>query len=159
LTISDTRSSRDDESGRLLGELFARAGFRVVEHVIVPDEIDIIQRQILAFVSRSDIDAVVSNGGTGITPRDCTFEAIAPLLDKTLDGFGEAFRRLSWEQVGARSVLSRALAGSLGGKFVAALPGSPAAVRLAVDALLVPVLAHATSLLTGRTAHDETPPC
>ncbi len=127
--------------------------------MIVRDEVEAIRHQLQEFVRRSDIDAVVTNGGTGIASRDCTIEAIAPLLDKTLDGFGEAFRRMSWEQVGARSVLSRALAGSLGGKFVAALPGSPAAVRLAVDALLVPVLAHATSLLAGRTAHGQTPPC
>jgi molybdenum cofactor biosynthesis protein B len=94
-------------------------------------------------------DAIVTTGGTGIAPRDRTYEAIEALLEKRLDGFGEAFRRLSWDEVGPRAVLSRALAGVHRGRIVAALPGSPKAVVLAVDQVLAPILAHAVALARG----------
>jgi molybdenum cofactor biosynthesis protein B len=90
------------------------------------------------------------DGRDGIAPRDTTYETIAALLEKTLDGFGEAFRRLSWDEVGPRAVLSRAVAGVHRGRVVAALPGSPKAVVLAVDRVLAPILAHATALAQGK---------
>jgi molybdenum cofactor biosynthesis protein B len=93
----------------------------------------------------------VTTGGTGIAPTDRTFEAVDQLLEKRLDGFGEAFRRLSWDQIGPRAVLSRAVAGVHRGRIVAALPGSPKAVVLAVDAILAPILAHAVALVRGET--------
>lgn len=89
------------------------------------------------------------SGGTGIAPRDVTYESVEPLIEKRLDGFGEAFRRLSWDEVGARSVLSRAIAGTRGRVLIVALPGSPNAVRLAVDRVLAPILGHAIKLLQG----------
>ena len=95
-------------------------------------------------------DAVVITGGTGIAPRDRTIEAVEPLFQKTLVGFGEAFRRLSWDEIGPKAVLSRATAGVLRGRIVIALPGSPAAVRLAVDKIIGPTLAHAVELASGR---------
>jgi len=149
-TLSDTRTPEDDVGGKLLGERLIAAGFVVVSHVILREEPDTL-REAIAFACDADVaDAIVLTGGTGIAPRDRTLETIEPLFDKRLDGFGEAFRRLSWEQIGPRAILSRAAAGVVRGKVVAALPGSPDAVRLAVDALLAPTLAHAIALASGR---------
>jgi len=153
ITISDTRTTTSDKSGSELGELFRAAGFTVVEHRIVPDEPERIRDALGEIADHDRGDVIVTTGGTGIAPRDVTIEVIEPLLDKRLDGFGEAFRRLSWDEVGPRAVLSRAVAGSYRGRFVAALPGSPRAVRLAVRELLIPLVEHAVALLRGRTAH------
>ncbi len=148
VTVSDTRTAADDEGGALLGELLRGAGFTVLRHAIVPDEPERLRATVLAALDEG-ADAVISTGGTGIAPRDQTYEAVSGLLDKTLDGFGEAFRRLSWEQVGARSILSRAVAGTRGRGVVIALPGSPKALRLAVEALIAPTLGHMVALLRG----------
>ena len=147
VTVSDTRTDADDEGGAVLVERLRAAGATVVEHARVRDEPEAIRAAVEALLARSDVDAVVTTGGTGIAPRDQTLEALAPLLDKTLDGFGEALRRLSWEQVGARSMLSRAAAGVARGRILVMLPGSPKAVTLAVDALLAPTLGHMVALL------------
>lgn len=155
VTISDTRAPATDESGRRLRELLGHAGFTLSEHRIVRDEPAEL-RALLDAVAEQDLaDAVISTGGTGIAPRDQTIEALSPLLEKRLDGFGEAFRRLSFDQIGARSILSRALAGTARGRFIAALPGSPRAVELALEALLIPVLEHAVQLLQGRPARHH----
>ena len=103
-----------------------------------------------ALVADPSVDAVVTTGGTGIAPRDQSYEAIDGLLERRLDGFGEAFRRLSWAEVGPRAILSRAVAGTFGGKIVAALPGSPRALALAVEQILAPVLPHAAAQAAGR---------
>jgi molybdenum cofactor biosynthesis protein B len=145
LTLSDTRTPADDEGGRLLGELLAAAGFEVVSHAIVREDDAAIRAAVLERCS-ADVGAVVLTGGTGVAPRDRTIEVLAPLFDKTIDGFGEAFRRLSWDQVGPRAILSRAAAGVVRGRVVAALPGSLKAVRLGVEQLLAPTLAHAVEL-------------
>ena len=147
LTISDTRTAADDHGGALLGERLRAAGAELVSHSRVTDDPAAILAAVSALLDDPDIDAVVTTGGTGIAPRDQAIEAVTPLLEKTLDGFGEAFRRLSWEQVGARSILSRAAAGVARGKIVALLPGSPSAVALAVDAVLGPTLGHMVALL------------
>jgi molybdenum cofactor biosynthesis protein B len=146
LTISDTRTSADDAGGATLRAALAAAGFVVVRHAIVPDEPDRIRAEITRALVDGEADAVISTGGTGIAPRDQTYEAVAALLEKTLDGFGEAFRRLSWDEIGPRAVLSRAVAGTFRGGVVVALPGSPAAVTLGVERLLAPTLAHAVAL-------------
>jgi molybdenum cofactor biosynthesis protein B len=101
----------------------------------------------------SDIDAIVLTGGTGIAPRDRTIEVLEPLFEKTIPGFGEAFRRLSWDEIGANAILSRAVAGVVDGRVVIALPGSVSAVRLAVEKIIVPTLAHAVDLASGRHRH------
>ncbi len=147
LTISDTRKEADDTSGAALREALTAAGHVVVRHVIVPDEPTRVRDVITRAIDSGEAEAVVSTGGTGIAPRDQTFEAVSGLLDKTLDGFGEAFRRLSWDEIGPRSMLSRAIAGTYQGGMVFALPGSTAAVRLGVERLIVPVLSHAIALL------------
>jgi molybdenum cofactor biosynthesis protein B len=155
LTLSDTRTPEDDEGGELLGDLLRAAGFTIVSHAIVREDLDRIQDAVKALVAGRDAEAVVLTGGTGIAPRDRTIEAVAPLLDKTLDGFGEAFRRLSWDQIGPRGILSRAIAGVDQGVVVIALPGSPKAVRLGVEALIAPTLAHAVALASGRNVHHS----
>lgn len=147
LTISDTRTAADDEGGALLGERLRAAGAVVVLHLRVSDDRESIREAVETLLDTPDVDAVVTTGGTGIAPRDQAVEALSPLLEKTLDGFGEAFRRLSWEQVGARSILSRAVAGVARGRVLAMLPGSPKAVALAVDAVLGPTLGHMVALL------------
>jgi molybdenum cofactor biosynthesis protein B len=155
LTLSDTRTAQDDEGGRVLGELLRAAGFEVVSHAILREEPDALREAITALCGRDDVDAVVLTGGTGIAPRDRTLEALAPMFEKTLDGFGEAFRRLSWDQIGPRAILSRAAAGVIGGRVVAALPGSVAAVRLGVEQILAPTLAHAVAIASGRGGHHH----
>ncbi|HEV3193107.1 MAG TPA: MogA/MoaB family molybdenum cofactor biosynthesis protein [Polyangiaceae bacterium] len=150
ITVSDTRTGADDESGAKLRDRMAAAGFTVSFHAIVPDEPEEL-RAIVAKVCDDDLaDAIVTTGGTGIAPRDQTYEAVESLLEKRLDGFGEAFRRLSWDEVGPRAVLSRAVAGVHRRRIVAALPGSPKAVTLAVDRVLAPILPHAVAMARGE---------
>ena len=149
VTVSDTRTEADDEGGASLRERLEAAGFEVSFRAIVKDEPEELRALFVRICDGDLADAVVTTGGTGIAPRDRTYEAVAGLLEKTLDGFGEAFRRLSWDEVGARSVLSRAVAGVYRGRIVAALPGSPKAVRLAVDQMLAPILVHAVALAKG----------
>jgi molybdenum cofactor biosynthesis protein B len=131
-----------DTSGALIRERLERAGHSVVAYAIVPDEREEIGRLVDEVVSRPDCDAVLLNGGTGIARRDVTYEAIAERLEKRLDGFGELFRWLSFREIGAAAMLTRAVAGVYRGKIVIAMPGSSGAVRLAMDELIVPELAH-----------------
>lgn len=153
LTVSDTRSLAEDKSGQTLADRITEAGHTLVDRAIVTDDAELIREKVLGWSRDDRIDVVITTGGTGLAPRDVTVEAIRPLLDKELEGFGEAFRRLSWDQVGPRAVLSRALAGSRGTTLVAALPGSPKAVELAVSQVLLPLLGHAVDLLHGHTSH------
>ena len=142
LTISDTRTPETDTGGDVAEELLVGAGQEVVERRIVRDEASGIRNSLVDLLASSEVDAVVTTGGTGISGRDTTYEVVERMLEKRLDGFGEIFRMLSYEEIGSAAIMSRALAGSVGGKFVASLPGSRNAVRLAVEKLLVPELAH-----------------
>jgi molybdopterin adenylyltransferase len=142
LTISDTRTPETDTGGDTVDELLRDAGHEVSERSIVRDEASSIRTELEGLLVRSDVDAVITTGGTGISARDTTYEVVESMLEKKLDGFGEIFRMLSYEEIGAAAILSRALAGAVGTKFIACLPGSRNAVRLAVDKLLVPELAH-----------------
>ena len=142
LTISDTRTPETDTGGDVAKELLEGAGQEVVERRIVRDEVSGIRDNLIDLLARSDVDAVVTTGGTGISARDTTYEVVERMVEKRLDGFGEIFRMLSYEEIGSAAIMSRALAGSVGTKFVASLPGSRNAVRLAVEKLLVPELSH-----------------
>ncbi|HZL19772.1 MAG TPA: molybdenum cofactor biosynthesis protein B [Polyangia bacterium] len=153
LTISDTRTAADDRGGPELRRLLETAGFHLAAHAIVPDGAESVRAAVAALCADPEIDAVVTTGGTGIAPRDQTYEALDGLLERRLDGFGEAFRRLSWDDVGPRAILSRALAGTVGGKIVVALPGSPRALALAVERILAPLLPHAVAVANGRGDH------
>ena len=154
LTISDTKTVESDTSGALIRERLAAAGHRVVGSGIVRDEPVDVQRIIRQAAADPAVQIIIMTGGTGVTSRDSTYEAVDAMLDKRLPGFGELFRMLSWEDVGSAAWLSRAAAGIAAGKLLVILPGSPAAVRLAVDRLLVPELAHAARLL-GRLEREE----
>ena len=142
LTISDTRTPETDTGGDIAQELLQGAGQEVVERQIVRDEVSGIRNSLIDLLARSDVDAVITTGGTGISARDTTYEVVERMIEKRLDGFGEIFRMLSYEEIGSAAIMSRALAGSVGSKFVASLPGSRNAVRLAVEKLLVPELSH-----------------
>jgi molybdenum cofactor biosynthesis protein B len=142
LTISDTRTRETDTGGDIAEELLRDAGQEIVARQIVRDEVIGIRNNLIDLLARSDVDAVVTTGGTGISARDTTYEVVERMIEKQLDGFGEVFRMLSYEEIGAAAIMSRALAGAVGTKFIASLPGSRNAVRLAVEKLLVPELAH-----------------
>jgi molybdenum cofactor biosynthesis protein B len=142
LTISDTRTRETDTGGDIAEELLRDAGQEIVARQIVRDEVIGIRNNLIDLLARSDVDAVVTTGGTGISARDTTYEVVERMIEKQLDGFGEIFRMLSYEEIGAAAIMSRALAGAVGSKFIASLPGSRNAVRLAVEKLLVPELAH-----------------
>jgi len=142
LTISDTRTRETDTGGDIAEELLRDAGQEIVARQIVRDEVTAIRSNLIDLLARSDVDAVITTGGTGISARDTTYEVVERMIEKQLDGFGEIFRTLSYKEIGAAAIMSRALAGSVGTKFIASLPGSRNAVRLAVEKLLVPELAH-----------------
>lgn len=142
LTVSDTRTPDTDASGALLKETLRLAGHEIVDYRIVPDEPDQIRDILRAWIGREEVQAIISNGGTGIAARDTTYDAIAGLLQTRIDGFGELFRMLSWQEIGAAAMLSRAVAGVAGGTLIMALPGSTNAVRLGLTKLIVPELGH-----------------
>ena len=142
LTISDTKTPETDTSGALIRELLSTAGHRVTGSAIVRDEPADVQRVVREACEDERVQAVVLTGGTGITSRDSTFEAIEALLDKRLPGFGELFRMLSYQDIGAAAMLSRAQLGIHARRIVVSLPGSPTACRLALEKLLIPELPH-----------------
>lgn len=146
ITVSDTRTADNDKSGALIVERLESAGHRIASREIVRDEPAAI-RLCVERMCELGCDVVVLNGGTGIAPRDTTYEAILPLLEKRLDGFAELFRILSFEEIGPSALLSRALAGTCGKTLLFSLPGSPKGVQLAMDRLILPVLPHAIGLL------------
>ena len=142
LTVSDTRTVETDTGGRAVASLLTSAGHQVVDATIAVDDAVQVRGLVSAWLDRSDVDVVITTGGTGITSRDTTYEAIDGLIEKRLDGFGELFRMLSYEQVGAAAMMSRATAGLARRRIIIALPGSEAAVRLAMVKHVVPELAH-----------------
>lgn len=154
VTVSDTRRGRDDKSGALAHERLERAGFEIVRRAWVKDEIPAIRRAVRALVRIPAVDCVLVTGGTGVAPRDVTPEALEPLVQRAMPGFGERFRALSAAQVGAAAWMSRAGAGIAAGRLLAWLPGSTAAVELALDHLLIPELVHVVRLL-GRFETGE----
>jgi molybdenum cofactor biosynthesis protein B len=144
ITVSDTRTPDTDRSGQLIQQLLTDAGHTIAAYVVVPDEPDQIRSRLQ---SLSEIDVVILNGGTGIAPRDTTYDAIAALLEKNLPGFGELFRWLSYEEIGSRAMASRAIAGTYAGKLIFSLPGSSNAVRLGLEKLILPELVHLVTQL------------
>lgn len=149
LTVSDTRNAATDTSGARIGEILREGGHQAADPVIVRDEPELIRERLKGLLADPAVDAVFLNGGTGIAARDTTFEAVRALFDKEIDGFGELFRVLSFQEIGSAAMLSRATAGIAAGKLVASMPGSTAAVDLAMRRLLLPELAHILHLL-GR---------
>jgi molybdenum cofactor biosynthesis protein B len=142
LTVSDTKTPETDTSGQLIQKLLLDAGHQVVGATIVRDEPKDVQRVIREACARADVRAVLVTGGTGVTSRDSTYEAIEALLDKRLPGFGELFRMLSYQEIGAAAMMSRAQLGVHARRIVVSMPGSPNACRLALEKLVIPELSH-----------------
>ncbi len=142
VTVSTSRGLADDRSGDRLVALLAAAGQSQVERRIVGDDASAIAATIEELLAAPGVDVIIVSGGTGVSPTDVTPEAVAPLLERSLDGFGELFRALSFEQVGAAALLSRALAGTARGRAVFVLPGSPKAAELGLTRLILPVAGH-----------------
>lgn len=147
ITVSDTRSPETDKSGQLIKQLLRDAGHTVSEYAILKDEPAQIQAQLQALAQRPDLDALIFNGGTGIAPRDTTYDALESFLEKILPGFGELFRFLSYQEIGSRAIASRAVAGVYQTKLVFSIPGSTNAVKLAIQQLILPELVHLVSQL------------
>ncbi|MCH8035859.1 MAG: MogA/MoaB family molybdenum cofactor biosynthesis protein [Proteobacteria bacterium] len=150
ITVSDTRTSETDASGGLLRRRLEGAGHKVCAYEIIPDEPERVRDRVLEHCDDSECQAVVVTGGTGLSPRDTTFEALSSILEKQLPGFGELFRSLSYAEVGSAAMLSRAVAGVCRSTVIFSIPGSTDAVRLAVDRLILPELGHLVWLLDPR---------
>jgi molybdenum cofactor biosynthesis protein B len=148
LTVSDTRTEATDASGRAIRELLEGAGHAVSGSSIVPDEPAQVAHAVGTALAGPGTQVVITTGGTGITRRDGTYEAVTALFQKRLDGFGELFRMLSYEDIGPAAMLSRATAGTVGERAVFVLPGSEAAVRLAMTKLILPELGHVVQQVT-----------
>lgn len=149
VTVSDTRTTGDDTSGRRITELLAAAGHVVCSYGIVRDEAPVITDSLGKLLGGGDVQAVILNGGTGLASRDVTVETVRPLLDKELPGFGELFRHLSYAEVGSAAMLSGATAGVSRGVILICLPGSTAAVELAMTKLVLPEIGHMVYLATS----------
>lgn len=152
LTVSDTRTEETDKSGQLIKDGLIAAGHPVVAYRIVPDEPARIGDLLDTWTADADVQVIISNGGTGIAARDTTYDVVAGRIDKRLDGFGELFRMLSWDEVGAAAMLSRAVGGVIGTTVIFALPGSSNAVRLAMEKLILPEMAHVVFEITKQNA-------
>jgi molybdopterin adenylyltransferase len=148
ITVSDTRLPDSDKSGKLIQELLLAASHQVGFYEIVKDEPADICSSLNTICTHPTIQAVIFNGGTGIAPRDRTYETLEPLLAKFLPGFGEVFRFLSYQEIGSRAIASRAIAGTYQNRVIFSIPGSTGAVKLAMEKLILPELAHLVSLLS-----------
>lgn len=146
VTVSDTRTAADDASGDEIRTRLAAAGHRIEASRIVIDDPSLVRAVVEEFAGAGIVDVVLLTGGTGIAPRDTTFEAVCSTLTKRLDGFGELFRMLSYEEVGAMAMMSRAVGGLVGDMALFSMPGSTAACRLAMDRLVLPALPHLVGL-------------
>ena len=142
ITVSDTRTVETDTGGQILADRLMSAGHSIVQRCITPDEPDSMRATLQQLSERSDVDAVLLTGGTGITRRDQTYETVGSLLTKPLPGYGELFRLLSYQEIGSAAMLSRAVGGLMDRTVVLTMPGSPAAVRLAMDRVILPELGH-----------------
>jgi molybdenum cofactor biosynthesis protein B len=143
ITVSSTRTPDNDTSGKTISKLLEEQSVQVRHYTIVPDRIDAIRDEL--YIALQKANCIIINGGTGLTYDDCTIEAVSPLLEKRIEGFGEFFRMKSIQQIGTASMLSRAVAGIMGGKAVFCIPGSTPAVTLATTELILPEIMHILS--------------
>ncbi|MFQ5667299.1 MAG: molybdenum cofactor biosynthesis protein B [Candidatus Binatia bacterium] len=150
MTVSDTRTPDTDGNGRRIQELLRAEGHRIEHYQVLKDEPALIVAAVRAVPAAAEV--IIINGGTGLARRDTTYEAVARLLEKDIPGFGELFRSLSYEQIGAAAMLSRATAGVMGKRVVFSLPGATAAVELAMTKLILPELGHVVGLVRGDGA-------
>ena len=150
ITVSDTRDESTDTSGQTIKKFLADDGHQTTGYKIVKDEPIEIENLLKQTLSLAEVDAVIVNGGTGIAPRDGTYEVVSRFLEKKLDGFGEIFRYLSYLDIGSAAIMSRAAAGTARGKVLISLPGSKGAVSLAMEKLILPEIGHMVSQLQGQ---------
>ncbi len=142
LTISDSRTELDDESGKLIRQKLSQSGHRVMFYSILKNETDSIKKKIHELLRQQELQVIITSGGTGVSHRDITVETIAPILEKKLDGFGQLFRFLSYQEIGTAAIMSRAFAGVAQRKVILCLPGSPGAANLAMDKIILPEIGH-----------------
>ncbi|MDD2777422.1 MAG: molybdenum cofactor biosynthesis protein MoaB [Methanocellales archaeon] len=141
LTFSDSRTEENDDSGKLIKELLVKSGHEIVAYRVLKDDLKAIQKAVQDLIA-SDVQVIITNGGTGISKKDVTIEAISELLDKKLDGFGDIFRFLSYNHMGSAAMMSRAIAGTIKSKIVICMPGSVDAVELGMKKLILPEIGH-----------------
>jgi molybdenum cofactor biosynthesis protein B len=142
ITTSDSRTEKDDESGKLIKQRLVDNGHKVTYYAILKNEATIIRQKIEELLRRDDMQVIITGGGTGLSKRDVTVNTIAPMLEKQLDGFGELFRQLTYQEIGTGSIMSRAIAGAAGGKVIICIPGSVSAATLAMDKIILPEIGH-----------------
>jgi len=140
ITVSSSRKPDTDTSGKTLIDLLSAAGIAVTHYAVIPDDVERIRSEVHLALSRGN--CIIITGGTGLTPDDVTIEAVAPILEKTIDGFGELFRLKSYEEIGTAAILSRAIAGVIGGPAIFSIPGSTKAVTLAAREIIIPEIRH-----------------
>ena len=150
VTISDTRTQENDTSGQRIKSLLEKAGHVVAAQTIIPDEPHHVRLYLKRLAESAQCQAALISGGTGLSPRDSTYEAVSAIMDRQISGFGELFRQLSYQEVGADAMLSRAVAGTCGRMIVYSMPGSTPAVELAMTKLILPTLVHAVTLIRNR---------
>jgi molybdenum cofactor biosynthesis protein B len=150
ITVSDTRTAETDRSGRLIQETLQQQGHHLLDYTILKDDPQAILNQLSHLDTFQNLQVIICNGGTGIAPRDTTYDALVPVLEKTLPGFGELFRYLSYQEIGSRAIASRAVAGIYQRKLLFSLPGSSNAVKLGLEKLILPELTHLVTQLQGH---------
>jgi len=155
ITVSDTRNIESDRSGQLIQEYLTHSEHIVDFYQILRDDPELIRGQIQELGLAPTLDVIILNGGTGIAPRDTTFDAISGLLEKTLPGFGELFRFLCYQEIGSRAIASRAVAGVYQQKLIFSLPGSSNAVKLALESLILPELIHLVNQIKPELTRDD----
>ncbi|MBA7690305.1 Molybdenum cofactor biosynthesis protein B [subsurface metagenome] len=142
LTFSDSRTEQNDESGKLLCQKLNEDGHRVIDYAVLKDDSEAIGRKIGELLRQDELQVIITNGGTGVSHRDVAVETVSSILEKKLDGFGELFRSLSYQEIGSASIMSRAIAGVAGGKVIICLPGSLGAAKLAIEKIILPEIGH-----------------
>ncbi|MFC1987726.1 molybdenum cofactor biosynthesis protein B [Chloroflexota bacterium] len=142
ITISDTRTEEDDDSGRLIKQMLGQNGHQVLSYAILKDDAASLKTKIYELLSNEALQVIITNGGTGASHRDITVDTIYPILDKELAGFGELFRFLTYQEIGTASIMSRTIGGVARGKIILCLPGSPDAAKLAMDRIILPEIGH-----------------
>jgi molybdenum cofactor biosynthesis protein B len=142
ITISDSRTEADDESGKLYRELLTQNGHKILAYALLKNDAAAIKQKVLDLLKMADLQVIITSGGTGLSRRDVTVETVTPLLEKRLEGFGELFRSLSYQEIGTSAILSRAVTGVTSGKVILCLPGSLGATRLALERIILPEIGH-----------------
>ena len=142
ITISDSRTEADDESGKFYKEQLSQHGHKILAYALLKNDAVAIRQRIADLLKLDSLQVIITTGGTGLSHRDVTVETVSPMLEKKLDGFGELFRSLSYQEIGTASIMSRAVAGVIGGKIILSLPGSLGATKLALEKIILPEIGH-----------------